>query len=175
DATSTAGGSGLVATIPGRFFDTRGTTGPIPGGGVLFLHVNPADPRPMTALVLNVTATDATASSFLTVWPGGAPQPLASDLNFVAGQTVPNLTIAGLSIDRFFNVFNQQGSVDVVVDVFGFYGNTAPAPPAAAAALPAAGEAGPAPLSQRLAAGAPAGAQVHTTAPAGQRVGGTRT
>jgi hypothetical protein len=144
DSTSSAGGSGLVATVPGRFFDTRGTTGPLPAGGILVLQVNPADPRPMTALVLNVTATDATAPSFLTVWPDGAPQPLASDLNFAAGQTVPNLTLAGLSSARAFDIFNLQGSVDVVVDAFGFYGGVAPAPPAATVTVRSVGEAKPA-------------------------------
>ena len=105
----------------------------------------------MTSLVLNVTATDATAPSFLTVWPDGAPQPLASDLNFEAGQTVPNLTVAKLSSTRAFDVFNLQGSVDVVVDVFGFYGGVAPAPPAALPVLRTSGETGPVTVRQPVA------------------------
>src|SRR5258707_4837659 len=47
-----------------------------------------------TAAVLNVTVVDAAAPGFVTVFPCGAPQPLASNLNFVAGQTVPNAVIA---------------------------------------------------------------------------------
>ena len=42
------------------------------------------------AVVLNVTAVAPTASSYMTVWPTGEPQPLASNLNFTPGQTVPN-------------------------------------------------------------------------------------
>jgi hypothetical protein len=41
-------------------------------------------------------ATGPTNSGFLTVWPTGASQPTVSNLNFVAGQTVPNLVKVGL-------------------------------------------------------------------------------
>ena len=46
------------------------------------------------AVVLNVTVTDAQGPGFVTVYPCGAVRPLASSLNFVAGQTVPNAVIA---------------------------------------------------------------------------------
>ena len=46
--------------------------------------------------MMNVTVTAPTASSFLTIWPSGAPLPNASSLNFVPGQTVPNLVVAPL-------------------------------------------------------------------------------
>lgn len=134
DATSTAGGSGFVATIPGRFYDERNDPqGPLPGGFFLKLGVN--DPRTITGLVLNVTATDTTASSFLTVWPDATPLPLASDLNWVAGETVPNLTVVELNSSAF-DVFNFAGLVDVVIDVDGFYsGVVQPVSPALAAGL----------------------------------------
>ena len=45
------------------------------------------------AVALNVTVTEPSAYSFLTVWPTGAPRPLASNLNFVAGQTVANAVL----------------------------------------------------------------------------------
>ena len=41
----------------------------------------PADAK---AVVLNVTVTDTTSSSYLTVWPAGQPQPTASNLNWPA-------------------------------------------------------------------------------------------
>ena len=129
DATSTAGGSGFVATSLGRF-DTRNDPfcgppdrpcGPLPGGFSLKLFE--PDPRTKTALVLNVTATDTTTPSFLTVWPADTPRPLASDLNWVAGETVPNLVVVELN-NSAFQVFNQEGLVDVVVDFDGFYSGT---------------------------------------------------
>jgi len=120
DATSLAGGSGFVATIPGRLYDERNDpAGPLPGGFFILFKIN--DPRTITALVLNVTVTDTTAPSFLTVYTGGV-LPVASDLNWVAGETVPNLTVAQvLGPQKEFNVYNFAGLVDVVLDVDGFY------------------------------------------------------
>ena len=39
---------------------------------------------------MNVTVTDPTAGSYMTVWPKGEVQPTASNLNWSAGQTIPN-------------------------------------------------------------------------------------
>ena len=48
--------------------------------------------------------------------------PLASDLNFVAGQTVPNLVVVKLSAAGQINIYNGFGSTDVIVDVEGWFG-----------------------------------------------------
>jgi hypothetical protein len=72
--------------------------------------------------VLNVTVTNPSAASYLTAWPAGAVQPLASDLNYVAGQTVPNLVVVKLGANGAIDLFNATGSTDVVVDVVGWYG-----------------------------------------------------
>jgi hypothetical protein len=74
----------------------------------------------VTAAVLNVTVTNTTQASFLTVWPDGTPRPTASDLNWVAGQPVPNLVVVDCG-DGAVRIFNATGSVDVVVDVSGWY------------------------------------------------------
>jgi len=76
---------------------------------------------PPLAVVLNVTVTNATAGSYLTLWPDGAARPLASDLNFVAGQTVPNLVVVKLGANGKVDIFNFAGTTDVVVDVVGWY------------------------------------------------------
>jgi hypothetical protein len=79
-----------------------------------------------TAAVLNVTVTATTSSSFLSVWPDDAsPRPNASDLNWPAGTTIPNLVIATLpssgAHQGAVNVYNLSGSADVIVDVEGYY------------------------------------------------------
>lgn len=74
----------------------------------------------VTAVAMNVTATDATDGSFLTVWPKGTAQPVASNLNFTAGQVVPNLVEVPVSADGKVSVFNLAGSTDVVFDVAGY-------------------------------------------------------
>jgi hypothetical protein len=66
--------------------------------------------------------TNATSGSYLTVWPGGATQPNASDLNYTAGLTVPNLVIVKIGTSGQVDFFNAAGSTDVIVDVVGWYG-----------------------------------------------------
>ncbi len=78
-------------------------------------------PTPPTAVVLNVTVATSTAGSNLTVWPSGASKPLASDLNYVAGQTVPNLVVVQLGADGTISLYNAFGTTDVVIDVVGLY------------------------------------------------------
>jgi len=123
-----AGGGLGWAVTPTRILDTRGATGNLPGklgaGAVDSLHVAGAGGLPasgMSAAVLNVTVTGPTAAGYLTVYPSGAARPVASSLNFVAGQTVPNLVLAKLGSDGNVNVFNAAGQTDVVVDVVAWY------------------------------------------------------
>ena len=73
------------------------------------------------AVALNVTATNPTAPSFVTVWPSGETRPIASNLNFIAGQEVPNMVIAKVGQDGRVAVYNDRGSVDIVVDVIGWF------------------------------------------------------
>ena len=45
----------------------------------------------VTAVVVNVTVVGPTASSYVTVFPEGTTQPVVSNLNFTAGETLANL------------------------------------------------------------------------------------
>jgi hypothetical protein len=74
----------------------------------------------VAAVVLNVTVTGPTSGSFLTVFPEGA-LPLASNLNFDPGETVPNLVIVKVGADGNVRVYNKLGSVHVIFDVAGWY------------------------------------------------------
>jgi hypothetical protein len=74
-----------------------------------------------SAAVLNVTVTNASAPSYLTVYPDGAPKPTASSLNFLNGDTVPNLVTTSLGADGFVVIYNAGGTVDVIADVQGYY------------------------------------------------------
>jgi hypothetical protein len=84
----------------------------------------------LDAVVLNVTATDATAAGYLTVWPCRAPRPEASAVNVVPGRTVADLVTVGADDGRVC-VFNAAGRVHVVVDQLASY---RPSPAAAVAA-----------------------------------------
>jgi outer membrane protein assembly factor BamB len=123
DATSTAGGSVFYGITPARILDTR-TGGTLIGpNGTLTVPVGGAGvvPAAAKAVVMNVTVTNTTGSSYLTVWPGLVTKPTASDLNWVAGQTVPNLVIVQLGTNGSIDLYSLQGNTDVVLDVVGWY------------------------------------------------------
>jgi hypothetical protein len=79
-------------------------------------------PSGAVAVVLNVTVTDTTASSFLSVWPAGAPRPTVSSLNWQAGWTRSNGITAVLHGSPNVQVFNRWGVAHAVADVAGWYG-----------------------------------------------------
>jgi hypothetical protein len=75
----------------------------------------------VSAVVLNVTITDPSAGSYLTVYPSGSAVPTASNLNFSPGQTVPNLVVVKVGSGGMVNVYNAAGATDVIFDVAGWY------------------------------------------------------
>lgn len=90
-------------------------------------------PSDVVAVVLNVTATNSTQGGFLTLYPDGGSRPLASNLNFAAGQTIPNLVVVPVDSDGKVAIYNFAGNTDVVADLEGYYtpgsGATGPAGP----------------------------------------------
>ena len=73
------------------------------------------------AVAVNVTVTGNDAVSYLTVYPNQDARPVASDLNWVAGQTVANMVVVKLSDDGYINLYNAFGKTHVIVDVVGFF------------------------------------------------------
>lgn len=111
---------------PARVLDTRSAlgwpSGPLLGGGEVVLSAaSMGVPDDTVAVILNVTVTQPTSTGYLTVWPGGAARPLASSLNFVPGQTVPNLVIVPIGSDGTVRFFAPSGSTHVVADLAGYY------------------------------------------------------
>jgi hypothetical protein len=128
DGTVTPTTASLFSPIsPVRVLDTRQTGQTLGPGGTLPQEMAGVDgiASNANAVVTNVTATNTTAPSYFTVYPGGT-QPLASDLNWSAGQTVPNLTLATLSSSGSISIYNHAGSADLVVDAFGYFSPESP-------------------------------------------------
>jgi len=142
-----ATGSTYFPLTPARVLDTRvgtgGTAAPVGPGGTIELKVTDAGGVPAasgTAVALNVTATNVSGNeSFLTVWPSGTSRPLASNLNFIQGQTVPNLVIVRVGDGGKISLYNNVGTVDVVADTQGFFAASAvpPATPTGSQYFPA--------------------------------------
>jgi hypothetical protein len=122
-----ATGAGFIGVTPTRILDTRNGAVPLKPGETRSLTVASAPvPQiisltPPRAVVLNVTVTNPSTFSYLTVFPDGSA-PLSSDLNFVPGQTVPNMVVVKVASDGSIKLFNAAGTVDVVVDLVGWYG-----------------------------------------------------
>ena len=128
DATAGGTGSLFTAVTPNRLLDTRSSA---PVGANQFISVQisgrggvPAmtSTVPPKAVVLNVTAVGPTAAGYLTVWPDGVARPATSDLNFIGGQTVPNLVLVQVSAAGKIDVYNAFGGTNVLIDVMGWYG-----------------------------------------------------
>ncbi|MFJ9741435.1 hypothetical protein [Streptomyces sp. NPDC101166] len=113
---------------PTRLMDTRSGLGVRKGkvgpDGTVSLQVTGEGGVPatgVTAVVLNVTATAPTAGSFVSVYPSGTARTSASNLNFTAGQTIPNLVVVPVGADGKVTFYNRAGSVDLLADVAGYY------------------------------------------------------
>ena len=79
-------------------------------------------PAGAVAIDANVTITAPTSDGFLTVFPADAPLPNASNLNWSAGQApTPNAVTVDLSTDGKVKVFNERGTVNVIIDIVGYY------------------------------------------------------
>jgi hypothetical protein len=132
DVVGWYGGSGDVfhPLSPARILDTRTDPQGSPPGNVgsnaeIVVDVAGAGDVPgsgASTVVVNTTATEATAPSYLSVYSSDVSTPLASNLNFLAGQTVPNLTVVKLGADGNVKVYNAAGEVHVILDVVGYFG-----------------------------------------------------
>jgi len=131
--TATPAGTGYYHPLPpSRIMDTRtgiqGISGKIQTNATIDVPVTniggvPPVAAGVTAVVLNVTVTEATAASYLTVYPSNAARPLASNLNFGQGQTVPNLVIVKVGPDGKVKLYNCCGQTHAIFDVVGWYGS----------------------------------------------------
>lgn len=126
----------LKPITPNRLLDTRfqspasltpsgGGLSPqaiIPAGGSISLQVTGGEVTPdALAVALNITAVDATAPGFLTVFPDGGAQPNASSVNFAPGEASPNAVITRVGTNGRVRIF-ASAAVNVIVDVFGWFG-----------------------------------------------------
>jgi hypothetical protein len=73
-------------------------------------------------VVANVTVTEPTAPGNISVYPTGVPQPLVSNLNFTAGQSIPNLVTIPIGADGSITLSNNStGSSYLIVDIAGYF------------------------------------------------------
>jgi hypothetical protein len=144
-----ANGTLFVAVHPFRVADTRPNSGQYGAGQTLtsgrtlvvplggtgncdttgpFIDCVPYD---ATAVVVNITVINPTQNGWVEAYADGQPPPSppTSTVNFLAGQTIANeatitlaQTVEGNSvIEGKLDILNYTGTVDVTVDVQGYY------------------------------------------------------
>ena len=127
-ASSTSAGR-LVPVPPARVLDTRtatrvGYTGSKPAAGaivsVAMLGAGGLPASGVSAVVVNVTATEAAAPGYVTALPDATP-PTTSNVNVDrSGQTVANQVVVPLTADGALPLY-CSASTHLLVDVFGYY------------------------------------------------------
>lgn len=114
--------AGFNAIQPVRLLDTRNGIGapraPVGEGQTITLAVRSQGgiPADADAVVLNVTATEPTLGGYITVWPTGVAQPVASSLNTRAGVTVANMVVTRIGVDGTVSISNPFGTVQLLAD-----------------------------------------------------------
>jgi hypothetical protein len=125
---SVGSAQGYHELSPQRILDTREpigvpAIGKVPGDGILTLQVAGQGGVPASgalAVTMNVTVTEPEAAGFVTIYPCDAPRPEASNLNFAAGETVPNLATVKLSAAGTVCLYAQR-TTHLVADVSGYF------------------------------------------------------
>ncbi|MDN3496151.1 hypothetical protein QL996_09450 [Planococcus sp. APC 4015] len=119
----------FVSLDPARILDTRvgngAPQGPVASNGNVTLQVTGRGGVPTTgvsAVVVNVTATGPNSGGFVTVYPTGTTQPTASNVNYTANQSIPNLVTVKVGTSGRVNLANNApGTVHLIADVAGYY------------------------------------------------------
>jgi hypothetical protein len=118
----------FIPLAPCRVADTRNPNGPLGGpqiaGGATrsFTVPNSACGVPSTAqaYALNIAAVPAGTLGYLTLWPAGQSQPVASTLNSLDGRIKSNAAIVPSGTGGAINVF-ASNPADVVLDIDGYF------------------------------------------------------
>jgi hypothetical protein len=119
----------LTTVSPTRIMDTRSGLGvaqsQMQAGETRTLQVTGTHgvPGNAGAIVVNVgvTNTHGAGSGYVLVYPCNTSQPLASTVNWLAGQTIAILTQVALGSAGCLNVFNATGQTDVFLDLQGYF------------------------------------------------------
>lgn len=128
---------------PSRVLDDRvqnGLSGPwqVDQTRTLPIVGRAAIPQGATGVVMNTTATNGSAGSFVTVFPSGTVLPNVSQLYSSApARPSPTLVVAQLPPNGALDIYNKVGTVDIVGDAVGYFapptGDVIPPDPASVA------------------------------------------
>jgi sugar lactone lactonase YvrE len=114
----------FVAVTPCRVADTRLADGPLVSGGTRRDFAIPQSacgiPPNAQAYSLNFTVVPVDTLTFLTVFPTGQPQPVASTLNSFDGRVKANAAIVPAGTNGGVSVFATDDT-QVIIDINGYF------------------------------------------------------
>ncbi len=128
-----APGSGkfLTPLVPDRLLDTRkgigAPVGPLVGGRAIDLQVANRGGVPASgvdSVVINVTTTGAATEGWVAVYSPDVTQPTTSNGNYTPGHAIANLMTCQVGSNGTVRIYASHGTVDMVVDVVGYYSST---------------------------------------------------
>ncbi len=139
--------SSFVPIVPCRLVDTRGAapigvrTTPIGARESVTFQVTGSNglcviPATANGIASNVTSLNPTSRSYLTIFPADNDLPPTSNLNWTpASPPTPNQVTVKLSATGAIKAYNNAGTIDIIVDIVGYYqpstsGSSGPAGPA---------------------------------------------
>ena len=116
---------GLRAVTPLRVLDTRNGIGrpgtaKVPAHQTVQLSFGSSVASTTTSVVLNVTVAGPDAGGFITAYPCDRSRPTTSNLNYAAGDTVPNLVVVKLAADRTVCLYTEAAS-HILADLTGTF------------------------------------------------------
>ena len=125
---SSPSGLAFDPLAPCRISDTRNPAGPFGGPyfasgqsrAVPLLSSACSVPATAQAYSLNLTAVPHTDLGYLSAWPDGQPQPLASNLNASTGSVTANAAIVPAGTDGNIRIYTSDDT-DVIVDINGYF------------------------------------------------------
>ncbi len=100
-----------------------GGGGPIGAGKVRSLKLAGlyGIPANATDVVVDITASNTTSTSYLTAYAAGGTRPAIGELNWLKGNTVSNLVVIPIGTGGAIDLYNHLGETNVIVSIEGFY------------------------------------------------------
>lgn len=126
-----AGATGCVgarfhAIAPTRVYDSADPGSARVGQVPITVDLSAVVPGDACAVVATVTGAAASSNTYVTAYAPGVTRPLASNLNLRPGVDSADLVTVGLGGTPAVDLYVNQGTARLVVDVAGWYGSSDP-------------------------------------------------
>jgi adhesin/invasin len=131
-AQTSTSGAAYVPMTPTRIVDTRAGSGyagagqTLGAGDTLQIPVTGLNgvPANATAVAVNIAVVNTTAPSYIQSYPTGSPPSSTTptvNMNWLAGEVLSTKAIVGIGTGGDIDVYNAEGSTDVVIDLDGYF------------------------------------------------------